>query len=122
MATDPRAALDRLFAAFTAHLDAAATAQAADAPSVLDAADTLMDAFDTYDEALYDTYEVDTPFVVYDGDDDDEDWDDDVDDVDDVEDLEPGAGGPDRAHLRSEERRVGKECSSRRVDARAVWQ
>ena len=99
MATDPRAALARLFAAFTAHLDAAAAAQDADAPSVLDAADTLMDAFDTYDEALYDTYEVDTPFVVYDGDDDDEDWDDEVgdvgdgDDLDDTDDLDPEVEG-----------------------------
>ena len=78
MSTDPRAALDRLFAAFAAHLDAVASARDEEAPAVIAAADTLMDAFDTYDEALYDTYEVDTPFVVYDGDDDDEDddWDD----------------------------------------------
>lgn len=88
MATDPQAALDRLFAAFTAHLHAVAGARDGDAPAVIDAADTLMDAFDTYDEALYDAYEVDTPFVVYDGDDDDDDWDDDVDviDVDDDDD------------------------------------
>jgi len=73
MATEPRAALERLFAAFTAHLEAVAGAQDPDAASVIDAADTLMDAFDTYDEALYDAYEVDTPFVVYDDDDDDDD-------------------------------------------------
>ena len=80
MSTDPRAALDRLFAAFAAHLDAVASARDEEAPSVIAAADTLMDAFDTYDEALYDTYEVDTPFVVYDGEDDeDDDWDDDPD-------------------------------------------
>ena len=87
MAIDPRAALDRLFAAFTAHLDAVGAAQDPDAASVLDAADTLMDAFDTYDEALYDAYEVDTPFVVYDGDDDDDDddWDADVDAIDDLQ-------------------------------------
>lgn len=84
MAIDPRAALDRLFAAFTAHLDAVGSAQDPDAASVLDAAETLMDAFDTYDEALYDAYEVDTPFVVYDGDDDDDDWDADVEAIEDL--------------------------------------
>lgn len=88
MSTDPRAALDRLFAAFAAHLDAVASARDEEAPAVVAAANTLMDAFDTYDEALYDTFEVDTPFVVYDGEDDD-DWDDDPDSgpLDDLDDL-----------------------------------
>lgn len=98
MPTDPRAALDRLFAAFTAHLHAVAGARDADAPSVIDASDTLMDAFDTYDEALFDAYEVDTPFVVYDGDeDDDDDWE---SDLDDVEDLPPDVDGLDEGDTR----------------------
>lgn len=78
MSTDPRAALDRLFAAFAAHLNSVAAVRDDEDPSVIAAADALMDAFDTYDEALYDAYEVDTPFVIYDGDDDDDDddeWD-----------------------------------------------
>ena len=62
---------------------------------MLDAADTLMDAFDTYDEALYDAYEVDTPFVVYDGDDDDDDDDDWDAGVDGIDDLHPEVEGPD---------------------------
>lgn len=78
MATDPRAALDRLVAAFEVHLEAARVASDPDAPAVLNAAATLADAFDTYDDALYTAYNVDTPFDVYD----------DEDDEDDDEDLE----------------------------------
>ncbi|OJX94224.1 hypothetical protein EDD28_2821 [Salana multivorans] len=83
MATDPRAALDRLIAAFEVHLEAARVASDPDAAAVLDAAATLADAFDTYDDALYTAYGVDTPFDVYDeDDDDDDDLEDDEDDLD----------------------------------------
>ncbi|MDD9208196.1 DNA primase [Georgenia sp. 10Sc9-8] len=64
MATDPRAALDRLIAAAEAHLAAVASAQDEDAPAVLDAGDAFMDAFDTYDEALFERYGVGTPFEI----------------------------------------------------------
>ncbi|UNX56127.1 DNA primase [Georgenia sp. TF02-10] len=96
MATDPRAALDRLIAAFEAHYDAVAAAQDSDAPAVLAAASTLMDAFDTYDDALFTGFGVDTPFDIYTEDDEDED-DDDLfeDDEDEDGDDEDGDGYED---------------------------
>lgn len=87
MSTDPRAALDRLVAAFESHLEAARSSRDPDAATVVDSAGTLADAFDTYDDALFTAYGVDTPFDVYDEDDDDfdedEDDDEDADDTDD---------------------------------------
>ena len=71
MSTDPRAALDRLVAAFESHLEAARSSRDPDAATVVDAAGTLADAFDTYDDALFTAYGVDTPFDVYDDEDDD---------------------------------------------------
>ena len=89
MATDPRAALDRLVAALHAHLEAATTAQDPEEDAVLDAASALADAFDAYDEALYDATGVDTPFYLDDDDLDDDDEDDDADEEDDdLEDLD----------------------------------
>lgn len=80
MSTDPRAALDRLVAAFESHLEAARSSRDPDAATVVDSAGTLADAFDTYDDALFTAYGVDTPFDVYDEDDDfDEDEDEDED-------------------------------------------
>lgn len=87
MANDPRAALDRLIAAFEAHYDAVAAAQDSDAPAVVAAANTLMDAFDTYDDALFTGFGVDTPFDIY-SEDDDEDDDLDYDDEDEDDDEE----------------------------------
>ncbi len=81
MATDPRAALDRLFAAFEEHLDAVETLQDDEAPVVLATSDALAEAFENYDESLYEEYGVDTPLVVYDGDEEDEDFE--FDDLDD---------------------------------------
>ena len=83
MSTDPRAALDRHVAAFEVHLDAARTSRDPDSDAVLAAAGTLADAFDTYDDALFRDYGVDTPFDVYDEEDDDED--DDFEDEDEEE-------------------------------------
>ncbi|PFG38225.1 hypothetical protein ATJ97_0697 [Georgenia soli] len=83
MANDPRAALDRLIAAFEAHYDAVAAAQDSDAPAVVAAANTLMDAFDTYDDALFTGFGVDTPFDIYSEDDDEDDDDLEYDDDDD---------------------------------------
>ncbi len=73
MAPDPRAAFDRFVAALEAHLDAVIRERTDDSPAVIAAVGTLIDAFETYDEALYDRYSVDTPFVVYDDSDEDED-------------------------------------------------
>ncbi|HLV56029.1 MAG TPA: hypothetical protein VKY71_10710 [Actinotalea caeni] len=87
MATDPRAALDRLVAALHAHLEAATTAQDPEEDAVLDAASALADAFDAYDEALYDATGVDTPFYL-DDDDLDDDADEEDDDLEDLDDLD----------------------------------
>lgn len=81
MATDPSAALDTLIAAFRSHLAAATAEHDPDADAVLDAAAVLADAFDAYDEALYEETGVDTPLYL------DDDSDDDEDDFDD-DDLE----------------------------------
>lgn len=86
MATDPRAALDRLVAAFETHFEAARVSQDPDADSVLRASATLADAFDTYDDALFTAFGVDTPFDVYEDEDEDEDDDDVEDDDEDVSD------------------------------------
>ena len=89
MTTEPRAALDRLIAALEAHLSAAAGRQGEADPAVVSAYQVLADAFESYDEALYDAYDEVTPFVLYDDAEDasDEDDEDDAED-DDLEDLE----------------------------------
>ena len=90
MTSDPRAALDRLVAALEAHLQAASRRTGEADPAVVSAYQTLADAFETYDEALYSAYDEVTPFVLYeDAEDDDEDDDDeDDDDEDDEDDLD----------------------------------
>ena len=105
MTTDPRAALDRLIAALEAHLQAAGRRHGEADPAVVAAYQTLADAFETYDEALYTAYDEVTPFILYDDaadeeedeegeededeEEDDEDEDDeDEEDEDDVEDFE----------------------------------
>ena len=89
MTTEPRAALDRLIAALEAHLAAASRRQGEADPAVVAAYQTLADAFEEYDEALYDAFDEVTPFVLYDeaedaADDDEDDLDDELDDDDDV--------------------------------------
>lgn len=59
-----------------------------DDPSVVAAATDLADAFDDYDELLFETTEVATPLAVFEGDDDSDDDDDDSDDDDDDDDDE----------------------------------
>ncbi len=91
MTSDPRAALDRLVAALEAHLQAASRRTGEADPAVVSAYQTLADAFETYDEALYAAYDEVTPFVLYEDaesedDEDDEDEDDDLDDEDDLDD------------------------------------
>ena len=92
MTSDPRAALDRLVAALEAHLQAASRRTGEADPAVVSAYQTLADAFETYDEALYAAYDEVTPFVLYedaeDADDDDLDDDEDDDDADDEVDDE----------------------------------
>ncbi|WP_136193905.1 DNA primase [Actinomyces procaprae] len=89
MTNDPRSALNRLIAAFEAHLDAAATGDEA-SPAVVAAEDALQDAFFTYDDALFTAYGIELPFDTFDSDEDDDEAEDDEDaddyDDDDVDD------------------------------------
>ncbi|WP_114854822.1 DNA primase [Brachybacterium sp. YJGR34] len=87
MNTDPRSALAALIAALERHYEAAAASRGDDDPALEAATEQLATAFDTYDDALFDAYDIATPLIVFDGDDDDED-DDDFDDLDDFEDDE----------------------------------
>ncbi|WP_315501421.1 DNA primase [Actinomyces radicidentis] len=82
MTNDPRSALNRLIAAFEAHLDAAATGDEL-SPAVVAAENALQDAFFTYDDALFTAHGIELPFDIVDtedSDDDDDDYDDDEDD------------------------------------------
>lgn len=87
MNTDPRSALAALIAALERHYEAAAASRGDDDPALDAATEQLSTAFDTYDDALFDAYDIATPLIVFDGDDDDEDdEDDDFDDLDDFDD------------------------------------
>jgi hypothetical protein len=94
MTTAPRDALDRLVAALEAHFEAVTRRTGEADPAVNAAYQTLADAFETYDDALYDTYDEVTPFVLVDEADDEDDEDDDdldeddLDDEDELDDLE----------------------------------
>lgn len=91
MTADARAALDRLLAALEAHFDAAQRRRGEQDPRVEQAYRTLADAFESYDEALYDAFDEVTPFVLYDDVEDEREDDegsaDDVDDEIDEDDL-----------------------------------
>ena len=92
MTNDPRSALNRLIAAFEAHLDAAATGDEL-SPAVVAAENALQDAFFTYDDSLFTAYGIELPFEAFDSDGDDEDdddgeYDEDDDDYDDSDDDE----------------------------------
>ena len=81
MTNDPRSALNRLIAAFEAHLDAAVTGDE-ESPAVVAAENALQDAFFTYDDALFTAYGIELPFDIVDseGDEDDDLGEDDYDD------------------------------------------
>lgn len=101
MSADPRAALAQFVNALERHLELAATGRGADDRRMDEVTEALADAFDTYDEALYDNYRTSTPFFLpaedddYDGEDDlDEESEDHLeeDDVDEEDDDEPYSG------------------------------
>jgi hypothetical protein len=129
MTSDPRAALDRLVAALEAHLQAASRRTGEADPAVVSAYQTLADAFETYDEALYAAYDEVTPFVLYedaeddDSDDEDDEDDEDADDEDedddeedDEDDLEPGDDLDDDLEVDLSERAArAPGASNRRV-------
>lgn len=86
MSIDPRVALQSLVAAFEEHLAASAARRGDDDPAVESAHLAIADAFEVYEEALYDTYNEVTPLVIYEDDDDDDDLDDEDDEDEDDED------------------------------------
>ena len=86
MNSDPRSTLAALIAAFERHYEAAAASRGDDDPALDAATEQLATAFDAYDDALFDAYEIATPLIVFDDDDDDDDEDDDFDDLDDFDD------------------------------------
>lgn len=89
MSNDPRAALQALVSAFEEHLVAASNRRGDDDPAVDGAYIAIADAFDAYEEALYDAYDEVTPLTVFAEEDDSDDEDDDgsEDDEDDDEEL-----------------------------------
>lgn len=79
MSTEPRAALDRLLAAFELHYETAKEADEHSADLIV-AEDKLRDAFFTYDQALFTRFGAELPFDIMDDHDDDDDDEDDIDD------------------------------------------
>jgi hypothetical protein len=88
MSNDPRAALQALVSAFEEHLVAATNRRSDDDPAVDGAYIAIADAFDAYEEALYDAYDEVTPLTVFAEEDDSDDDSDDDEDEDDSEDDE----------------------------------
>lgn len=84
MSIDPRVALQSLISALEEHLAASAARRGDDDPAVEAAYLAIADAFEVYEEVLYDSFGEVTPLVIYE---DDSDQDEDSDDVE--EDLEP---------------------------------
>lgn len=106
MTTEPRAALDRLVAALEAHLDAAATRRGEEDPAVVAAYQRLAEAFEVYDEALYENFDEATPFVLFDDEADaldEDDADDDELDDDELDALDDDLEVDDELELRDED-------------------
>lgn len=85
MSIDPRVALQSLTTALEEHLAAAASRRGDDDPNVEAAFSAIMEAFEAYEDALYDSYGEVTPLVIYDESAEDEE-EEDFDDADEVED------------------------------------
>ena len=93
MSIDPREALSSLTSALEEHLVAASARRGEEDPIVEATFLGIIDAFEVYEEALFDAFDEVTPLVIYgddgaDFDDDDHDDDDDDDDHDDDDDDE----------------------------------
>lgn len=89
MSTDPRVALQALMASLEEHLSAVSSRRGEDDPAVESAVFRMIDAFEEYEDALYDTYGEVTPLDVYD----DDEEDDDEGDSDDADSNEADARG-----------------------------
>ena len=100
MSLDPRVALQSLVAALEEHLAASASRRHEDDPAVESAYMGIADAFEAYEEALYDSYGEVTPLEIYEDPDDDEDDDSDEEDSDDDDsDDESDDAAPDQLQL-----------------------
>ncbi|GAA3694270.1 hypothetical protein GCM10022377_03610 [Zhihengliuella alba] len=88
MTTDPRVALELLKSALDEHLTAIVSRRSDADPAVESAFYAVADAFEAYEDALYDAYEEVTPLELYD---DDEDADD--EDAEEDADAEEGSEG-----------------------------
>ncbi|MFI2562874.1 hypothetical protein ACIPY3_08360 [Paenarthrobacter sp. NPDC089714] len=71
MSIDPRVALQSLTAAFEEHLAAASARRGEGDPTVEAAFFAVADAFEVYEDALYEAYSEVTPLQVFDEDDED---------------------------------------------------
>lgn len=72
MSIDPRVALQSLVSALEEHLAAAASRRGDDDPAVEAAYLSIADAFEAYEESLYDAYSEVTPLVIYEDDEEEE--------------------------------------------------
>ena len=102
MSIDPRAALNALTTALEEHLVAASARRGEEDPIVESTFLGIIDAFEAYEEALFDAFDEVTPLVIYGEDGEDFDDDDGEDfDEDDADDDEDDADDDD-AELESE--------------------
>lgn len=83
MSIDPRVALQSLVSALEEHLAASAARRGDDDPAVEATYLAIADAFEVYEEVLYDSFGEVTPLVIYEDDSEQE------EDLEDDEDLEP---------------------------------
>ncbi|WP_426995799.1 hypothetical protein [Pseudarthrobacter sp. N5] len=83
MSIDPRVALQSLTSALEEHLVAASARRGEGDPAVEAAFFAVADAFEVYEDSLYESYSEVTPLQIFDDEDDEDD-----NDVDDDEDLE----------------------------------
>lgn len=70
MSTDPRIALQALVSAFEEHLSAVSSRRGDSDPAVETAFYGISDAFEEYEDALYESYGEVTPLELYDDEDD----------------------------------------------------
>ncbi|HEY4557873.1 MAG TPA: hypothetical protein VIG82_06750 [Enteractinococcus sp.] len=89
MSTDPRVSLEALISALQEHLAAATNKRGDDDPALEHAYYALADAFEGYEDALYDATGEVTPLDVFEDEDDEDDVDfEDFDDEDDYDELD----------------------------------
>jgi hypothetical protein len=88
MSIDPRVALQALVTALEEHLAASASRRMDDDPAVEAAYLAIADAFEAYEEALYDAHGEVTPLEIYEESDEDAELEDDDLEVDDDADVE----------------------------------